>query len=76
MKTLYLRNVPDTVATALAKLAESEGMSVNSFAVRELTRVARRADNAALLAELPDLGITTEEIVSAIEEGRNERDRR
>jgi hypothetical protein len=75
MKTLYLRNVPDNVAAALAKLADGEGMSVNSFAVRELTRVARRANNAALFADLPDLDITTEEIVSAIEEGRNERDR-
>jgi hypothetical protein len=76
MKTLYLRNVPDTVAAALARLADGEGMSVNAFAVRELTRVARRADNAALFAELPDLGITTERIVSAIEEERDERDRR
>lgn len=76
MKTLYLRNVPDNVSAALTKLAEGEGMSVNAFAVRELTRVARRADNAALFGALPDLGITTEQIVSAIEEGRDERDRR
>lgn len=76
MKTIYLRNVPDNVAAALAKLAEGEGMSVNAFAVRELARAARRVDNAALFAELPDLGITTERIVSAIEEERNERDRR
>jgi hypothetical protein len=73
MKTLYLRNVPDNVAAALAKLADGEGMSVNSFAVRELTRVARRANNAALFADLPDLDITTAEILEAIDSGRSER---
>lgn len=76
MKTLYIRNVPDDVAAALAKLADGEGMSVNAFAIRELTRVARRADNAALFADLPDLNISTEEILEAIQEGRDERDRR
>ena len=73
MKTLYLRNVPDQVADDLAALADREAMSLNAFAVRELSRLARRAHNAALFANLPDLGITTEQIVSAIEEGRAER---
>ena len=35
MKMLYLRNVPDDVSSALAQLADSEGMSLNTFAVRE-----------------------------------------
>ena len=73
MKTLYLRNVPDDVADDLMALAEREGMSLNAFAVRELARLARRAHNAALFADLPDLAITTEQIVSAIEAGRSER---
>lgn len=73
MKTLYLRNVPDEVAAKLAKLADGEGMSVNAFAVRELTRIARRSDNAALFADLPDLDISTQDILDAIDSGRNER---
>ena len=73
MKTLYLRNVPDQVADNLALLAEREGMSLNAFAVRELDRLSRRAHNAALFADLPDLGIATEQIVSAIHEGRKGR---
>jgi plasmid stability protein len=73
MKTLYLRNVPDDIAAKLATLADGEGMSVNAFAVRELTRIAGRADNAALFDDLPDLGITTEQILDAIKSGRDER---
>ncbi len=63
MKTLYLRNVPDDVADRLNRLASREGLSLNSFAVRELAEVARRADNAALLAELPDLGVEPATII-------------
>ena len=48
-------------------------MSVNAFAVRELTRVARRVDNAALFDDLPDLDITTEQVLDAIKSGRDER---
>ena len=69
MTTLSLYNVPDDVAENLAALAEREGMSLNAFAVRELARLTRRARNPALFADLPDLGVTTEQIVSAIEEG-------
>ena len=55
MRTLYLRNVPDEVGDRLEQLAAREGMSLSAFAVRELAAVARRADNPALLASLPDL---------------------
>lgn len=73
MKTIYLRNVPDEVADDLSALAEREGISVNAFAIRELARLARRAHNAALFADLPDLPMTTEAILSAIDAGRAER---
>ncbi|MHB8467933.1 MAG: FitA-like ribbon-helix-helix domain-containing protein, partial [Acidimicrobiales bacterium] len=46
MATVYLRNVPDEVAGRLEILARQEGMSVNAFAVRELTEAAKRATNA------------------------------
>lgn len=73
-KTLYLRNVPLEIADRLERLAKQEGMSTSAFAIRELGAISRRADNAALLADLPDLGLSRDDIVSAIREGREERE--
>ena len=73
MKTLYLRNVPHDVGERLERLAEREGMSVSAFAVRELARIARRADNPALLGDLPDLGADAGTVVADVEAGRVER---
>lgn len=72
-RTLYLRNVPDEVVERLTVLAEREGMSTSAFAVRELIQVSRRADKAAVLAALPDLGIDSATVVAAIRAGREER---
>jgi plasmid stability protein len=73
VRTLYLRNVPDEVVQRLERLAAREGTSVNAVAVRELADVSRRADNARLLGELPDLDIAPAEIVAAVAEERAER---
>jgi len=73
MKTLYLRNVPDGVGERLERLAAREGLSVSAFATRELAIIARRDDNPALLADLPDLGVEATTIVGAVEAGRAER---
>ncbi len=73
MKTLYLRNVPDEVSDRLQRLAAREGLSVSAFAVRELAVVARRADNPALLADLPDLGVDAASVVGAVDSGRADR---
>jgi plasmid stability protein len=73
MSTLYLRNVPDDVGERLAVLAAHEGLSVSAFAVRELAEAARRADNRALLSELPDLGVSAARIVADVEAARRER---
>jgi plasmid stability protein len=70
MKTLYLRNVPDELSERLAVLAAREGLSVSSFAVRELGEAARRAANPALLGELPDLGVSASDVVADLEAGR------
>lgn len=70
MKVLYLRNVPDEVGERLERLAAREGMSVSAFATRELAAIARRADNPALLADLPDLDVAAGEVVADVEEGR------
>lgn len=73
MKTLYLRNVPDEVGERLQRLAAREGLSVSAYATRELAIIARRADNPALLASLPDLGVEPMGVVGAVEAGRAER---
>jgi plasmid stability protein len=73
MKVLYLRNVPDDVAERLERLAAREGLSVSALAVRELAWVSFRADNPALLAALPDLGVDAQEIVDDVTAGRAER---
>jgi hypothetical protein len=70
MKILYLRNVPDEVVERLERLAAREATSVSALAVRELAEVSRRADNAALLGILPDLGIPTPQILADLDAGR------
>src|SRR6185437_9454902 len=67
MRTLYLRNVPDVVVERLERLANREAMSVSAVAVRELADVSRRADNAALLGALPDLGVDTAEVITELD---------
>jgi plasmid stability protein len=70
VKTLYIRNVPEDVADRLAVLASREGVSVNAFVVKELSAASRRADNRALLADLPNIDGSLEEIVEIIREAR------
>ncbi len=73
MSTLYLRNVPDDVLDRLQVLAAREGLSVSGMAVRELAESTRRADNAALLGDLPDLEVPMSEVMAALDEARAER---
>ncbi len=70
MKTLYLRNVPDELSRRLASLAAREGMSVSAFALRELGEAARRAENPALLGQLPDLDVSVSDVIADLEAGR------
>jgi len=73
MRTLYLRNVPDEVVHRLETLARREGLSVSAMAVRELAGSTCRADNPVLLGDLPDLDVSTADILAALHEGRSER---
>ncbi len=73
MRTLYLRNVPDEVVQRLETLADRAGLSVSAMAVRELARSTRRAENPVLLGDLPDLSVSTADIVEALHSGRSER---
>ena len=72
MRTLYLRNVPDEVVERLERRAKAESTSVNAVAVRELTEVTRRFENAAIFASLPKYDIPLAEIVADIRERRGE----
>ena len=71
MRTLYLRNVPDEVVERLEGLAARENVSVSALAARELAQVSKRADNAALLGELPTLGIEVDDLLDALDDGRS-----
>lgn len=70
MRTLYLRNVPDEVSRGLEVLAQRHGLSLSAFAVRALAEVARRADNPALLADLPDVGLSATDVVADLDAAR------
>lgn len=71
MGTVFLRNVPDDVVKRLERLAARERVSVNTYAMRELAEASRRADNADLLGALPDLNVDTQDIVAAVQDGRD-----
>lgn len=73
MSALYLRNVPEEVLDRLRMLALRERMSVSSMAVRELTESTRRVRNLELLGELPDVGVSAADVLSALEDGRTEK---
>jgi plasmid stability protein len=68
---LYLRNVPEELSKRLAALAAREGLSVSAFALRELAESSRRADNPALLGELPDLDVDPANVVADLAAGRS-----
>ena len=70
MRTLHLRNVPDEVMERLERLARAASTSVTAVAIRELDAATRRVDNAALMATLPDLAISTEVIVGSVDADR------
>jgi hypothetical protein len=72
MTTLTITDIPAEVVERLEQLAAGEGMSLNAFVVQHLAAAARRADNAALLSDLPDFGVTPADAAVDIAEGRRE----
>ncbi|RBY80552.1 antitoxin [Geodermatophilus sp. TF02-6] len=73
MRTLYLRNVPDDMVERLERLAARDAMSLSAFVVRELARLSRRADNPALLGDLPDLDVDPADVITALDDERTAR---
>jgi len=70
MRTLYVRNVPDDVVERLEQLAAREGSSVNAVVVKELESLARWTQNAEVFDSRPSLGISAEDTLRALDQGR------
>ena len=71
--TLYLRNVPDEVIERLHTLAAQTGASISATAIAELASATMRAANADVLAALPDVRVSAEQIIVDLEGSRSER---
>ena len=78
MTVITIRNVPEDVNEKLKQRAAERGQSLQQFLLRELTETARRSPIeqrwAEVLDRLPKPQVTSQQIVEAIEQGRNERD--
>ncbi len=66
MATIYVRDVPEDIATRLTELARTQNTSVQSLALRELTALARRSRNREILDSLPTHEIEPQKIVNAL----------
>lgn len=75
MKRINLRDVPDTVYDTLAAGAAARHQSLNAFLVEqliEIARVLRAADYFASYEPPRGTGITLEDAVAAVHEGRRD----
>ncbi len=73
MKMIQIRHVPDEVHRTLKVRAAQAGMSLSDYLLRELERLAARPTRADILERMRargSSGITSEEIVKIIREGR------
>ena len=74
MTTLYIREIPESVAVTLKERAAAQGMSLSAYVGAELTRIAARPTNAEVVARLRSRDRSTgpgaDEIVATLREGR------
>lgn len=72
MKTIQVRNVPDTTHSALRSRAAAAGVSLSDYALGELERVAERPAVSDVLRRARSRagGASTAEIVAAVRAGR------
>ena len=75
MRTLYLRNVPDEAVADLEAMAAAESIAVSALAVRELAAVARARRQLRELEAVPPLDVSMTDLVDAVRDGREGRDR-
>lgn len=78
-KVLHIRDVPDDVHASLTHAAETEGLSLTRYMLRELDRLARRQqvvrENAATIRRTQDqvgAPVSREAILDALHEGRGD----
>ncbi|MEV0228192.1 antitoxin [Nonomuraea sp. NPDC050786] len=74
MATLYIRDVPESVAESLKERAAEAGMSLSAYVARELADIAARPTNAEIVKRLKSRdrsrGPSTADILEAVHEGR------
>lgn len=75
---LQVRNLPDDVHAKLKQRAKDAGMSLSEYVAERLAELVRYRTNAEILADARErigkTGITTDDVVELIHEGREERD--
>lgn len=75
MGLVQIRNVPDDVHRTLKARAAQDGVSLSDYLLREVERLAARPtpnELTALIATRGPLGIATDDILAARDEGRRE----
>ncbi len=79
-ETIQVRGVPKKTHAELVRRAKEAGLSLNKYLLAEFERMTRVSRNAELLRQLharpdaPRNGPTREQILKAIDEGREEQD--
>lgn len=72
MKVIQVRNVPDEIHASLRRKAAEAGLSLSDYVLGELRLTAARGANAEVMirAAERDAAVTTDDILSAVREGR------
>jgi hypothetical protein len=79
MPSITIRDVPKPVRDSLAAKAAARGQSMQQYLLAELARLAGRPTNREILERAQErakrlgISVTTEQILSAIREGREGR---
>ncbi|PRX92553.1 FitA-like ribbon-helix-helix domain-containing protein [Allonocardiopsis opalescens] len=76
MGAIQIKDVPDEVRETLTAAARSAGQSLQSYLLAILEREARFARNLEIVkqAPLPDVELSSDEIMAAIQASRRGRD--
>ena len=74
-RVIQVRDVPDDVHAELRKRAAEAGAALADYVLAALRRVASRSHNAEILlrASQRDWGVSHDQIVEALQSGRDER---
>lgn len=74
MATLYIREVPETVAETLKLRAAEQGQSLSAYVNAQLAVIASRPSNAEIVERLRDRdrtgGVSTQQILDEVRAAR------